>query len=386
MNANSLPVSVRSALDRWFLVAVLVALALALVGGYVTYDTYVGEADTVVEQQTTGTWTVESEFDHAATVQRGTAVFTPGDRLENRQLYFTTVAPALDGTYTVNHTNTGGNPATATVELSLVVRAVEDIEGEQVVYWQTRDSLKTLDSVEIEDGGEVSTTVSTNVSAVLARIGATEEELGASPGETEVLVVADTVVEGSVAGEPFTDSRTERIEISPGRAVYRVSTDVEEQSSDEVTEQVTRTVEPSVLSLYGGPLLLLVGLFGVAILGLARRDDWLTVADYERARWEFETARDDFDEWISAFEIPESGERTVVPGESLADLVDVAIDSDRRVLEDGDRYAVVVDDLLYTYTAPPADDPLTESGSEPPQEDSDTPPANAAESDVDTSE
>jgi hypothetical protein len=87
----------------------------------------------------------------------------------------------------------------------------------------------------------------------------------------------------------------------------------------------------------------------------------LIITERERARYEIETTRDDFEEWFSSFEIPESGDRTVVPAETLADLVDVAIDSDRRVLEDGNQYAVIVDDLMYTYSAPETTDGSTDS-------------------------
>jgi hypothetical protein len=96
----------------------------------------------------------------------------------------------------------------------------------------------------------------------------------------------------------------------------------------------------------------------MAFLGTARWRGWLVVTDRERARNEFERARNDFDEWISTARIPDADDRTPVPTDSLVDLVDIAIDSDRRVLEDGDQYAVLVDSEIYTYTAPPTVDPL----------------------------
>jgi len=97
----------------------------------------------------------------------------------------------------------------------------------------------------------------------------------------------------------------------------------------------------------------------MAFLGTARWRDWLAVTDRERVRTEFERTRDDFDEWISTARIPDADGRTPVPTDSLVDLVDIAIDSDRRVLEDGHQYAVLVDSEIYTYTAPPAVDPLS---------------------------
>lgn len=371
---NLFSVSVRSALNRWFVLILLVTLALTLAGGYVTYDSHVDGAETVTEQQTVGTWTVESEFEHGATVLRDTEVFSSGEQLSNRSLYFTTASPELDGTYTVSHDNTDGNAAVTSTNLSLVIRAVEERNGNQVVHWQTRDSLDTLDAVEIEDGESAATTVSVDIPTILNRTEAIQNDLRAAPGQTEVLLVADTTVESSVDGETFTDTRTDRIEIVPGQSVYRVSTTTAGATSYDATEPVTRTIEPTRLELYGGPVLCVLGLVCMAFLGTARWRGWLVVTDRERARNEFERARNDFDEWISTARIPDANDRTSVPTDSLVDLVDIAIDSDRRVLEDGDQYAVLVDNEIYTYTAPPAVDPLSSPvarGTEPASEDRD---------------
>ncbi|MGB9930272.1 DUF5305 domain-containing protein [Haloarcula amylolytica] len=358
MTEHLFSVSVRSILNRWLLPLILLSLVLALAGGYITYDSHVDGAETVVEQQTTGTWTVESEFEHGATVTRDTEVFSAGEELSNRSLYFTTASPELDGTYTVSHDNTDGNAAVTSTNLSLVIRAVEERNGNQVVHWQTHDSLDTLDAVKVKDGETAATTVSVDIPTILNRTETIQNDLGAAPGQTEVLLVADTTIESSVDGEAFTDTRTDRIEIVPGQRVYRVSTTTAGASSYDATEQVTRTIEPTRLELYGGPVLCVIGLLCMAFLGTARWRGWLAVSDRERARNEFERARDDFDEWISTARIPDADDRTPVPTDSLVDLVDIAIDSDRRVLEDGDRYAVLVDSEIYTYTAPPAVDPL----------------------------
>lgn len=374
MTRTFFSISVRSLLNRWFVLVLLVGLALALVGGYVTYNSHVDGAETIVEQQTTGTWAVESEFQHGTTVTRDTEVFSAGERLTNRSLYFTTVSPELDVTYTVSHDNTDGNAAVTSTDLSLIIRAVEERDGNQVVHWQTRDSLETLDAVEVTDGESTAATVSVDIPTILNRSEAIQNDLRAAPGQTEVLLVADATVESSIAGETFTDTRTDRIEIVPGQNVYRVSATTAGASSYDATEQVTKTIEPTRLELYGGPALCVLGLFCMIFLGTARWRGWLAVTERGRARNEFERARDDFDEWISTAQIPEADSRTPVPTDSLVDLVNIAIDSNRRVLEDGDQYAVLVDSEIYTYTAPPTVDPLSspvKRDTEPVSEDTD---------------
>ncbi|GAB7089899.1 hypothetical protein JCM18237_01700 [Halorubrum luteum] len=62
------------------------------------------------------------------------------------------------------------------------------------------------------------------------------------------------------------------------------------------------------------------------------------------------------DKWISAGSAPDGDDRTVVELDSLRDLVDVAVDSDRRVIERADqrpRFVVLDDDVRYVYDPPP---------------------------------
>jgi hypothetical protein len=224
------------------------------------------------------------------------------------------------------------------------------------------------------DGESTAATVSVDILTILNRSEAIQNDLRAAPGQTEVFLVADATVKSSIAGETFTDTRTDRIEIMPGQNVYRVNATTAEASSYDATEQVTRTIEPTRLELYGGPALCVLGLFCMIFLGTARWRGWLAVTERERARNEFERARDDFDEWISTAQIPEADSRTPVPTDSLVDLVNIAIDSNRRVLEGGDQYAALVDSEIYTYTAPPTVDPLSspvKRDTEPVSEDTD---------------
>lgn len=351
-------VSVRAALTRWFVPILLLLVTVTAGSGYVVYEAHVDGAETVVEEQTTGTWTVESDFAHQTTITRTTSVFEQGERLENRPLYFTSVMPRLNGTYTISHVNTDGNAANASIDLSLVIRSVGQSDGEDVVFWQTKDTLRTLDAVEIEDGTTTARTVRVDVPTILNRTESIRKDLAAAPGETEVQIQAESEIESTVAGETFTDTRTDSITISPGEAVYRVDTTVQDDGSYSANRQVARTIDPSRIALYGGPLVFVIALSSVSFLVVGTKNGLLAVSDREQRRSAFENARKDYDEWISAVSIPDSDDRTVIPADTLSDLVDIAIDSDRRVLEDDDWYAVLVDDIRYTYRAPSAVEPL----------------------------
>jgi hypothetical protein len=364
MTEGLLSVPTRAFLDRWFPLVVVGLLGLAVLGGYVTYTAQVGE-QTTTEERRVGAWSVDTEFDHAATVQRETTVFSAGERLGNRTLYFTGVTPVLDGTYTLAHDNTDGNPASVEITFSRVTRGVGEVDGQEVVYWRNRTPLRTV-TRDIDDGGAQTTTVSLNVSDTMQDIGEIERELGAGggveAGTPEIRLVADALVQTTIGGETVTERTTDTLTITPEGGIYRVEATGNDGVTREQTEQVTVSDSPSPLATVGGPLLALVGLVGAAVL--VRSRDRLAVSESERTRHEFDAARENLDQWISKGTIPTLEDRTEVPVDTLDDLVDVAIDSDRRVIEDKGRFAVLLDDLAYTYTGPTEADHADSDASE----------------------
>jgi len=89
----------------------------------------------------------------------------------------------------------------------------------------------------------------------------------------------------------------------------------------------------------------------------AWREDLFAVSESERTQLEYSQARSDLDKWISVGAVPPREGRTIVTLGSLRDLANVAIDSDRRVIERPDatpRFVVLDDDVRYIYDPPAA--------------------------------
>ena len=387
-----IPVKYRSLLDRYAAVIVIIAVMLALAGVYVTYTAQT-TPDTVTEtdQVTTGTWTVDSSFDHGAVVQRDTAVLPEGERLTGLPSYFTTLAPQLDGTYELS--NQGDvEDVSGEIDLEVVLQHVaEGDDGETITYWEERES---LDTEVIDDGeGGHSVDFEFNVTDLDERVSDLEDQVGASPGTSEVLLVADTTLVGIVDGQEFTDERSSRLEIEPGSGTYSVEAEPAESDTHEAIEVVENEVpnpdKPSTPMQAGGILLILLGVFGAGSVGYLTYAGYTEVSDEEREYADFENERDTFDKWISTGRIPDGGEYTRVELDSLADVVDVAIDSNRRVIEStGDRrlFVTLVNDTRYEFEPPEppaskrAADPLDDGdASTGPIEDGDRPDTEAGE-------
>ncbi|MFT4883704.1 MAG: hypothetical protein ACI8U4_001213 [Natronomonas sp.] len=338
-------VRARALLDEYFVVAVVALLVVGAAGAAAVYTTHV-DPGTETRTEEVGAWESTAGYDHQATVTEDNRVFPVGTTLENRGIYYTTIAPELDGTFSYGFT--GGGELDVEIETTLVIRSVGE-EGE--TFWEVTDSLDET-STTIGPDGTATTTFTLNVSEVRAEIDAIEEDLGASPGSAEVRVVTDVTASGTAGGDDASHDASYAMAVDPGADTYSVEAPSGETERHPHTAVVTAERDYGPLRSLGGPAVLLLSLLGLVALGAARYQGVLAVSEAERAALAAEAEREEFEEWISSGRVPESvRNRDAVAVDSLADLVDAAIDSDRRVIHDpaDDTYHVIDDALRYEY-------------------------------------
>ena len=336
----------RTVVDEWFVLLVVVLVAASLAGGWLVYTTHISP-DEQVEERVVNSWSATGEFDHDATVQNDTEVFAEGETLTDRSTYFTSVSPVLDGTFTYGFEASSGELDVA-VDVELVVRSVDD-EGEE--YWSVSDDFGS-ETDTLEPGGEVAAPFSVDVAALENRTERIEEELGSSPGSTELVVRAQVNTTGTVDGEPVETEETFVLGIEPDGDTYSVEAVDAGDRTYERTEPETTAASVGPLRSIGSLALLLGGVGGLLVVGSAKRRDALAPPETQRTRLAVAREREQFDDWISRGTLDEDfRDRPRIEIETLEDLVDLAIDSDRRVIEDGDGY-YVVDELLYVYEPP----------------------------------
>ena len=340
-------------------VVALALLALVVTGAWLAGTAYVAPG-TASEERVAASWERTSEFSHAATVTRSVGAFDDGQRLANRSVYFSRAAPVLDVRYAVGYAATAGGSLDVDVRLRLVRRALAGEEGDGGgggVLWRTERVLATRNVTGLAPGGSVAVPASVNATSVAARTDELVSELGASPGTTEVALVADVRLDGRVNGRETERAFTHEVGLAVADATYRVTGQPRSSSREETTRpvEVERTYGP--LYRVGGPLLLGVGLVGLAGLRTERARSALDVDAAERDWLAYRDERSEYDEWVHAVDLPpEAEDLPRAHARSLGDLVDLAIDVDAAVLEssDGGTYRVVHDGYRYVYEAPPA--------------------------------
>lgn len=346
-------VRVRAAVDRWFGAAIVASLLVAAVGGVVAYGAYV-DPGTHQEQRVVDEWGVNASFTHGAVVTEAAngTPFQPGETVRDREVYFRGVMPVLAGEFAFATRGTT-EPVNLTIDRQLVVRDVERAvgDGEPTVYWQETRRLGTNRTTHRPDS-RTTVPFRVNVSRTVAEAENASDRLD-SPGQ----VRAELLV--TVQATRRTDDAEPRrllysLTIDPDAGIYRVAADPGAETFAE-TETVAVRNEPGAAQRVGGPLALAAGLLGVVGLGLARWRGVLALTGAEREWVAYRDDRTDFDEWITTVRLPEEArDLPVARAETLADLVDLAIDTDSAVMETpgGDAYHVIHDGYRYTFEAP----------------------------------
>jgi hypothetical protein len=342
----------RAVLDAQFAVLLAVCLIAAAIGGGLVYTTHV-DPGTETREQTVSSFTVETAYNHSAEVTEPNSVFTTGTVLDGRSTYFTRVAPVLDVDVETTYSAASASDVDVQFDSVLVIRNVGEEGGP--VYWSEQEELASETVSDVEPGETAAVAFALNSSEVDATAAAIEEELGASPGETEAFILTDVSVEGTINGESTSYARTIEMGLDHGGDTYTVSDPGVQSDTSERTETVTVERSYGPLRSVGGPFLLVIGLLGSGGLAYARREHELALTPAERDYLSYSDDRSEFAEWITTFRLPASvHERSEAEAESLRDLVDFAIDNDIGVIADPEtgNYHAVAGEFVYTYRPP----------------------------------
>jgi hypothetical protein len=345
----------RRLLDEQFDLLLVVLAVLVLVGGAVTYTTHVSP-ETTTEERVVETWQRSGSFDHSATVTEENPLFSVGSQLRNQSVYFSSVSPVLNGSYTFSYRASGGGELTTSVDVVLVTRnVISEGDEQRTVLWETTRPLRETGTATIAPGTTARVRFGFNVSEVAQERDRIEEELGGTTGTTETFVRATVDVEGTVNGRAVDTQQVHTLPVRLEGETYRVGPAEAGTNRFETTRQVTTTRTYGPLRSVGAPVLLFISLVGFAGLVVARSRYRFELTDAEREWLTYREDRAEFDEWITSFTLPaEAFDRPRAEASSLADLVDLAIDTNNAVIEspDGTEYSVLDRGLRYVYTAP----------------------------------
>lgn len=321
--------------------ALVLVSAVAFATAAVGVSTDAGPEQVTVE---TDAMAVETTLSTRATVGGNTTLYERNETLTDMPVYLRSATPE------VRLTAVTETPSDRTVSVTqqIVLTLTATRNGE--VFWQDSRTL-AIDSENVTDG-TMRTTATLDVQQ-LAR-----QQLANVTAETGgVGTVRATVSAGAVYETDAYRGRTRAA--TPLRVTdraYELETPQRDRQTNATTVQQAVNGEASAggpaNALSGGPIRDVgssVG--GLVALGLASLILYTgrSIGDFDSFRRHYERVR--YVEWISRGSIPASGKHVRVPVERLVDLVDIAIDSEKRVIHDTskDTYAVVDGSLMYEF-------------------------------------
>jgi hypothetical protein len=324
------------------LVPVLVLLsAIAFAGAAAGVTSDAQPQQTTVE---TDSMTVETTLSTEATVTGNTTLYEQNDTLTNLPVYLRSATPEMR----LIAVTTTPPDRTVSVTQQIVLRLSATRNGE--VFW--RDSrVLAADSTNVTNGS-TQTTATLDVQRLarerLAEVRAETGNVGTVRVEVETIAVYQT--------DAYSGRTSAATPVRVTERAYELETPQRDQQTNVTTEQQIAAGGAGgagPLSVSNGPALrdLGAGLGGFVALGLAALV-WLTsrrIGDFDTFRQRYERVR--YAEWISRGSVPATGRHARVPVETLVDLVDIAIDSEKRVIYDVSKgvYAVVDENLMYEF-------------------------------------
>jgi hypothetical protein len=276
-----------------------------------------------VDQETVATETTTS----AVVVEDG--AWEEGTELEESPVYVTESTPELT---LASETSVPTDEATVTHEVQLRHEATRD----GTVFWDETDQ-ESRTSASVEDGF-ASSEATIDVEAVRDRQTELEAEFDGVGTITTVVSVVAEYDTGTYEDELVVESPLETSEDA-----YWLEETLADSSDHSNTAQVEVQESPSAATIGGLSLIAALSLAGAAVV-VSRGP-----VDVETARRAIHEHR--YAEWISRGSVPMWVGEYHLELDTLEDVVDVAIDTNERVVHDEQRdlFAVVNGDVVYYY-------------------------------------
>src|SRR6056297_2895138 len=343
----------RAFLNEWATVLIIVLLIASAGVGWWAYQINL-EPSVETEQRLTEQWSESTAYSHSAPITNDSLPFAAGERASNRPLYYTRLSKELDGTYRYEYTADSGSVA-VTTDTYLLIRGGSLENGNMTeTYWELSEPL-AADSERLDPGESHRVDFTVNIVEVLRTIGTVEQQLDSTEGIVDVRVVSVSELSGTVESDSVNTTYRSELPIVVSPSTFRVTEPVTVDETHESFETVEVLTEPSPLSAYGSIVAFgLVVMLLVVVLGL-QYSGYTELTDEEQELIEIKQARERFSEWITTGEFPSEREyEQTVLVDTLEGLVDVAIDTNKRVIEDEQLgVSTVLDDTyIYIYIQP----------------------------------
>ncbi|ELZ98449.1 DUF5305 family protein [Haloferax sulfurifontis] len=341
----------RAFLDKWQTVLIIGFVVLTVVGGWTTYTTHVSPP-VQTQEAVVDSWTSSGDFSHTAIVTNSSTLYDNGTVLENRSVYFPHIIDDIGQTFTYRYRD--ATEGDVDVEMNAFIRLNQTgrVEQGRIEYWSQTESLGEKRVTSLNPGESAQLRFPFDVNETARHAARVQDDLGTAPGRVEATIIVRTHVSGTVDGKRVDETIDYKLFGEyPGDKTFRITGETPPKQFDFVG---TIETEPQrgLLRRVGSVALLAFGGLGLLSVAVGRLMRFPPLTASERDRLDSIEKRAANDEWISRGRIPETiRENPVIEVETLDGLVDVAVDSNSRVIEDDvcGGFHVVDGDIIYSH-------------------------------------
>ena len=321
-------------------VAVVVALVAFSAAGYL----YLNPPTEEIPPEETNVQQFSLSVDHSAIVTNTTSLYPRQTRLQNQPVYFTNATPRLRISLLAQ--TPPDHPVTVTQEL--VVHHRGEFNGR--VFWRNETTL--IENRQTIEDGSARINASVNVPKLQQRRTNVTREVGSIGTITSEIRTRLSYSSPTDDGGNYTGELTASTPLQFSGAAYWLGNNLSaSQTERQLGQGVVRQLSPNYTLIGGlavGGIVLFIAGLGVVVWSSRHAESY---------ELEIDVYRDRYDEWISEGEFPTDATNKYVYINSILDLVDVAIDTNKRVIYDPDleTFSVVDGDVVYYH----AEDPTT---------------------------
>jgi hypothetical protein len=335
----------------WMTALIALAIALLVTSGHAYSTLSTPRYKTMKEN--VDVCTVNGWYEYWVVVEKENPIWPVGTKLEGTSIYFPTVASNLNGKAHLQISST----SLVNVSVNYQLKEILSSSIEKMIYWSKE---KTIESgqIELTNANQLEIEFGLDLTEIKKEIKEIRDALGFYSGNVELKLILSVDYQGSVGNEEINGRREIPLVIKL-REAYRdefycevSSQPLKETIKKEIIQRLAvpySDLEKTIL--IAPPTILFVTFVGLAVIKWRYKP--LTEEEIEELRREREIKR--FKEEVSFGELPEGLELPkAIRMASLKDLVEVAIDTDKRVIYDKKKkiYFVIDGQNLYFYQFP----------------------------------
>lgn len=347
-------VRVRALLDRWFTAVVVVVVLIGALSGWWAYQL---QATPEVErdQVTISEWSEATSYEHGALIVNDSLPFEQGERVTNRPVYYTSLSDALDVTYVYEY-DAGDGELQVNTETQLLFRGVE---GDDVL-WEFSEPLATGSDESLSPEGNHTVDATVELDRVHETGDQLEQQLGAV-GTIEIRIVSISTIEGAVEDEEVSTTHESTMPMTVTPETFRVTEIETIEETHQQTDVIERPIEPDTTEVVASLLMVLLSAIALAGLIGGRAAGYVSLSQEEQELLDIHQQEQEFSEWITRGTFPsERDYEATILVDDLEGLVDVAIDTNKRVIKDEQLGASTVLDGEYIYVYVRPDSPASD--------------------------